>query len=109
MAENKLRMRRSPRAPDDDPRAALAEAFLAAFLADWRQDGAKAIKAMRDDKPGDYVKLVATLLPKESAPNDPPVEELTDAELAARIAQLTGRRAPVLPGGAGSPGDEEAS
>jgi hypothetical protein len=109
MADNKSRKRPSPRAPDDDSRAALAEAFFAAFLADWREAGAGAIKAMRDDKPGDYVKLVAALLPKEFAPSDEPVEELSDAEIAARIAQLARRRAAVLPDGIGSAGDEAGS
>jgi hypothetical protein len=98
-----------PSARDDDPRAALAEAFFAAFLADWQTDGPKAIAAMRADKPGDYLKLVATLLPKEFAPNGEPIEERTDAEIAARIAHLAKRRAAVLPGGAGSAGDEEGA
>jgi hypothetical protein len=110
MTEKKPRKRPSPRAPDDDdPRAALAEAFFALFLADWREGGKTAIEKMRADKPGDYVKLVAALLPKEFAPSDEPVEELSDAEIAARIAQLSRSRAAGLPGGAGAAGHEEGT
>jgi hypothetical protein len=111
MAENKPRKRRSPPAPDDDPRAALAEAFFAAFLADWQEDGngGKAIMAMRTDKPSDYVKLAAALLPKEFAPRDEPLDELTDAEIAARIAQLIGSEAAAPHRGGEAAGDEEAA
>jgi hypothetical protein len=97
---------RKPPVPDDDPRAALAEAFLIAFLADWREDGAKAIKAMRTEKPGDYVKLVAALLPKEFAPRDEPLDDLTDAEIAAHIAELAASQT-AAPRGRGEAAGEE--
>ena len=77
--------KRQPRAPDD-PRAALGEAFLIALLADWHEGGPGAIGQMRADKPADYVKLVAALAPKES--RSEPLYELTDAEIAERIAGL---------------------
>jgi hypothetical protein len=52
------------------PRAAglarLSEAFIAALAADYDAFGAEAIAALRIEKPADYVKLVAALLPKES-------------------------------------------
>lgn len=46
-------------------RSKLGEAFLKELLADWEQHGAKAIIDMREDKPADYVKVVASILPKE--------------------------------------------
>jgi hypothetical protein len=95
--------------PDDDPRAALAEAFFALFLADWRAGGKTAIEKMRADKPGDYVKLAGALLPKEFAARDQPLDELTDAEIAARIAQLVGGRAAASDGGAGATGEDKAT
>jgi hypothetical protein len=109
MSESKPRNRRSLRAPDDGPRAALAEAFFAAFLADWHSNGKAAIETMRADKPGDYVKLAAALLAKEFAAKDEPLDELTDAEIAARIAQLVGSRAAASHGGAGATGEDEAT
>src|ERR1700744_3837516 len=108
MTDDKPRKRRLPRSPDD-PRAALAEAFFAAFLADWREGGMDAIRKVRTDKPGDYVKLAAALLPKELAPKDEPLDELTDAEIAARIAQLAGCRVAESHGGAGATEEDEAT
>lgn len=46
-------------------RSKLGEAFIDALLADWGDNGIQAIKDMREDRPGDYVKVVASILPKE--------------------------------------------
>jgi len=46
-------------------RARLGEAFIDALLDDWNKNGVKAIIDMRDERPGDYVKIVASILPKE--------------------------------------------
>jgi hypothetical protein len=47
--------------------ARLKQSFIAALAADYEQHGAAAIAALRTDKPADYVKLVASLLPKQDA------------------------------------------
>jgi hypothetical protein len=47
--------------------ARLRQGFIAALAADYEQHGAAAIAALRADKPADYVKLVASLLPKDDA------------------------------------------
>jgi len=108
MADKRQRKANSTAADDADPRAALAEAFFADLLADWREGGNKAIEAMRKDKPGDYVKLAAALLPKDLAVKTEPIDELTDAEIAARIAQLAESQAPALHGGAEAAEREDA-
>ena len=46
-------------------RAKLGEAFIDALLNDWNSNGVKAIIDMRDERPGDYVKIIASILPKE--------------------------------------------
>ena len=46
-------------------RALLAEDFAKALMEDFRQDGIAAIVAMRTEKPSDYAKMIAGLLPKE--------------------------------------------
>lgn len=52
-------------------RQKLGEAFLDALLADFQQSladgtaGVDAIKKMRDEKPNEYAKMIASLLPKE--------------------------------------------
>lgn len=46
-------------------RSKLGEAFVDALLKDWTDNGVQAIIDMREERPGDYVKVVASLLPKE--------------------------------------------
>ena len=56
-------------------RAKLGEAFIDALLADWNTNGVKAIIDMREERPGDYVKIVASILPKEiSGPEGEPIQ-----------------------------------
>lgn len=109
---DRSRQRQPAATRDADPRVAIGEAFLADFLADWREHGATAIAAMRDDKPADYVKLAAALAPKDIRTD--PLDELTDAELSARIAELTEQvaadRRPAAPqAGAAATGDDDAA
>lgn len=46
-------------------RSKLGEAFIDALLADFEANGVQAIIDMRTDKAGDYVKVLASILPKE--------------------------------------------
>lgn len=46
-------------------RSKLGEAFLKELLGDFEQHGAAAIIKVREDRPADYVKVVASILPKE--------------------------------------------
>lgn len=46
-------------------RSKLGEAFVDALLADWQKNGVQAVIDMREERPGDYVKVIASLLPKE--------------------------------------------
>jgi len=43
----------------------LSENFVAALYADFEEHGIKAIQDMRVEKPGDYVKVVASLIPAQ--------------------------------------------
>jgi hypothetical protein len=94
-----------------EARDKLAEAFLADLYADWCEQGKAAIAALRAEKPGEYVRIAASLLPKEPNLEVDPIDELTDAELAELIAQLAALagleiRAVAPAGGAGAAGDE---
>ena len=64
----------------------LGDAFIADFFADWQQHGPDVIGRLRDEKPADYVRIAAAILPKERNPRPDPIDELTDAELFERIA-----------------------
>jgi hypothetical protein len=80
----------------------LQEDFLRDVLEAWEAKGAKAIGAMIDEKPGEFVKMVASLMPKEATLNINDNSELTDDELIDRIRSLSAGLAPFLverPGG----------
>lgn len=46
-------------------RSKLGEAFLEAMYADFQQHGVVAIETVRTEKPDQYLKVVASILPKE--------------------------------------------
>ena len=46
-------------------RTKLAEDFCQALLDDFAQGGVEAIRVMREEKPNEYVKAIASILPKE--------------------------------------------
>jgi hypothetical protein len=54
------------------------------------------IEKVRTDKPDAYLKIVASLLPKDINLNVRPLDELSDDQLLARLAQLTEMAKPLL-------------
>lgn len=80
----------------------LQEAFLADMLDAWEQQGATAIQQMIADKPGDFVKVVASILPKEASLTINDNSDLSDEELHERIKALASQLGPFLPGGTGN-------
>lgn len=74
----------------------LGEAFLDDMFADWQEHGKAAIAAVRQDKPEQYVKVVAMILPKELNVNVNEVDSLTDDELIERIRALDAAIRPYL-------------
>lgn len=69
-------------------RNALGEDFLKALHDDFKLNGEAAIQSMRADKPAEYVKVIASILPKELNVKIDPIEELTDDELINRLHAL---------------------
>jgi len=63
----------------------LGEAFIADLYSDWSEHGAETIRRVRADKPADYVKVVAGLLPKEFKIEKPAIAEMSDDELTRLI------------------------
>ncbi len=80
----------------------LQEDFLKDVLAAWEDKGAVAIDEMIADKPGDFVKMVAGLMPKEATLNINDTSDLTDDEIADRIRSLAAQLAPFLTDGTGA-------
>jgi hypothetical protein len=74
----------------------LGEDFIRALSEDFEKHGAAVIEKVRTDKPDVYLKVIAGLLPKDVNLNVRPLDELTDDQLLARLAQLTEMAKPLL-------------
>lgn len=71
----------------------LGEAFLEDMFADWKENGAAAIKATRETKPEVYLKVVASILPRELNLRVGQFEDMTDDELARELASIASQLA----------------
>lgn len=81
----------------------LGEAFIDALHDDFNDHGIAAIQTVRSEKPDQYLKVIASLLPKEMNLNvNDTYSEMTDAELIERIRDLSASFAPLLAGRDGS-------
>ena len=78
----------NPKGRPKGSRNALGEDFLSALHADFKEHGEAVIATVRTEKPAEYLKVVAGILPKELNVNTNPIQDLTDDELAAAIAAL---------------------
>ncbi|PDT39820.1 MULTISPECIES: hypothetical protein [Sinorhizobium] len=74
----------------------LGEAFLEAMHADFEEYGVKAIAKVRDEKPDQYLKVIASILPKDLNVNINSTDDLTDEQLIERIRQLDSAIRPFL-------------
>lgn len=80
----------------------LGEDFLTALQMDFAEHGPAIIAKVREDRPHEYLKVVAGLLPKELNVKTSPLENLSDDELEASIRVLL-----QLAAGAGNDPDTE--
>lgn len=64
-------------------RSKLGEAFIKAMQEDFDQHGADVIATVRDEKPDQYLKVIASILPKELDLGDQTVDAL--GQLLAQI------------------------
>jgi hypothetical protein len=69
----------------------LCRAVLEDLLADWAEGGAAAIKMVRIENPAAYVRVMASILPKELIFENSAVTELDDDELDRMISMLRER------------------
>lgn len=81
----------------------LGEAFIAALYEDFTENGAEVIVDVRTTKPVQYLRVIASLLPKELTLNFGEDRELSDDELVERIRVLTETVSPLLLAGIGEP------
>ncbi len=66
----------------------LGEAFLDDVRALWERDGAAVLEEARREKPMEFARMVARLLPKELLVRSAPEEAMTDDELADTLEAL---------------------
>lgn len=71
----------------------LGEQFLTDMLADWEENGPAAIKAVREEKPDAYLKVVASILPRELNVRVNEFDDLTDEQLARQLASIASQLA----------------
>lgn len=95
--------------PNGRPKGArnkLGEQFLEDLYADWQQHGVKTLETVRLEKPDQYLKVVASILPKDLNVNINQMDDLTDEQLIQRIRSLDAAIRPFLDseGASGSTG-----
>jgi hypothetical protein len=74
----------------------LGEAFLEDMLADWEANGPAAIREVRETKPDAYLKVVASILPRDLNVNVNQTDHMTDEQLVERIRSLDAAIRPFL-------------
>jgi hypothetical protein len=79
---------RNPAGRPKGTRNKLGEAFIQAMHADFEVHGAKVIETVRNDKPDQYLKVIASILPKELHVNTSALGEMSDDELTATLLSL---------------------
>lgn len=83
----------------------LGEAFIQALHADFEAHGEKVIEAVRKEKPAEYLKVVASLLPKQVEIREGAFDGVDDEQLAALVAAA---RSALGVTGRGAAGTEKA-
>ena len=66
----------------------LSHAFLTALAEDFELHGIDALRITRTERPAEYIKIVAGLMPKELEIMDSRLTDLSDEELDVFIAKL---------------------
>lgn len=74
----------------------LGEQFISDLYADWQEHGVETLAKVRDEKPDQYLKVVASILPKDLNVNINQMDDLTDDQLIQRIRQLDSAIRPFL-------------
>jgi hypothetical protein len=74
----------------------LGEAFIAALAEDFAEHGPAVIERVRIEKPEAYLKVIASLLPRDLNLNVSKYDHLSDEQLIMRLRILTEQAAPIL-------------
>ncbi|MCD1644815.1 DUF5681 domain-containing protein [Aurantimonas coralicida] len=88
----------NPQGRPKGSRSKLSEAFLEALAADFDEHGVRVIQTVREEKPDVYVKIIASILPRDLNVNVSDLSELSDEDLRARIRDMEAAIRPFLHG-----------
>ena len=100
----------NPKGRTKGSRNKLGEAFIEALHDDFMANGVAAIQVVRAEKPDQYLKVIASLLPKDVNLNiNDQYGEMSDDELIDRIRQLDATIAPFLAGREGASSEADTS
>lgn len=86
----------NPKGRPKGSRNKLGEAFLEAMHNDFEQHGVSVIERVRCEKPDQYLKVIASILPKDLNINVNQMDDLSDDELIQRIRSLDSAIRPFL-------------
>ena len=67
----------------------LGEAFTQALYEDFQTNGVAAIQAVREQKPDQYLKVIASLMPKQLEIDTGAFDGISNEQLAALVAAAT--------------------
>lgn len=86
----------NPKGRPKGSRNRLSEAFIEALADDFDAHGPVVIETVRLEKPDQYLKVIASILPKELNVTVNEFDEMTDDELIERIRQLDATIRPFI-------------
>lgn len=86
----------NPQGRPKGSRNKLGEQFIADLYEDWLENGVVTLTRVRDEKPDQYLKVVASILPKDLNVNINQMDDLTDDQLIQRIRSLDSAIRPFL-------------
>jgi hypothetical protein len=87
----------------------LQHKFLSALQADFEENGEKVIKICRIERPHEYLKLIAGLMPRELLITDNVLEDMTDEQLLETIREVRRIKAEKLAATVPPPADDAAA
>src|SRR4051812_1637419 len=94
----------NPKGRPPGSRNKLGEAFVCALYDDFTQYGVSVIEKVRTEQPAQYLKVVASILPKELHVKDMSLDDMSDDELIDILATLRS----VAPAARGTKGASRA-
>ena len=88
-------------------RSKLSESFIQSLCEGFEKNGVQVIETVRTEKPSDYLKIIAAIVPKELNVRDMSVDDMSDEELLEALDEVRAVTA-ALAGAAPTQGSRKA-